>query len=72
MILCDLQLKVYKDLGEEMLAAAWDGYNCSLFAYGQTGSGKSYSIMGYEPNYGMRQLTCTLHRSVICVHCMVQ
>ncbi|CAH1793752.1 unnamed protein product [Owenia fusiformis] len=47
------QLTMYKDLGQDMLINAWDGYNCSIFAYGQTGSGKSYSIMGYGANKGI-------------------
>jgi hypothetical protein len=34
---------VWKDIGEGVLANAYEGYNCSLFAYGQTGAGKSYS-----------------------------
>ncbi|KAH9638914.1 hypothetical protein HF086_013813 [Spodoptera exigua] len=37
---------VYKDIGEEMLQHAFDGYNICIFAYGQTGAGKSYTMMG--------------------------
>lgn len=40
------QAKVYDDLGKEMMAHAFAGYNICVFAYGQTGSGKSYSMMG--------------------------
>ena len=47
-----LQIKLFDDLGKDMLANAWQGYNASLFAYGQTGSGKSYSIMGSKENRG--------------------
>ena len=46
------QLKVYEDIGSELLDNAWSGFNCTLFAYGQTGSGKSYTVMGYGPNTG--------------------
>ncbi|XP_073416690.1 kinesin-like protein KIF1C isoform X2 [Dendrobates tinctorius] len=40
------QRKVYKDIGEEMLLHAFEGYNVCIFAYGQTGAGKSYTMMG--------------------------
>ncbi|KOB76657.1 Uncharacterized protein OBRU01_04754 [Operophtera brumata] len=40
------QIMVYKDIGEEMLQHAFDGYNICIFAYGQTGAGKSYTMMG--------------------------
>ncbi|XP_071202666.1 kinesin-like protein KIF1A isoform X15 [Salvelinus alpinus] len=40
------QQQVYKDIGEEMLLHAFEGYNVCIFAYGQTGSGKSYTMMG--------------------------
>ncbi|EGD78883.1 Kif1a protein [Salpingoeca rosetta] len=40
------QLQVYKDLGQEMLEHAFEGYNICIFAYGQTGAGKSYTMMG--------------------------
>ncbi|XP_056270573.1 kinesin-like protein KIF1A isoform X3 [Pseudoliparis swirei] len=42
------QLEVYKDIGEEMLLHAFEGYNVCIFAYGQTGSGKSYTMMGKQ------------------------
>ncbi|XP_068599316.1 kinesin-like protein KIF1A [Brachionichthys hirsutus] len=42
------QMKVYKDIGEEMLLHAFEGYNVCIFAYGQTGSGKSYTMMGKQ------------------------
>ncbi|KAG2468585.1 kinesin-like protein KIF1C [Polypterus senegalus] len=45
------QQRVYKDIGEEMLLHAFEGYNVCIFAYGQTGAGKSYTMMGrQEPN----------------------
>uniref|UniRef100_A0A8C5ETH8 Kinesin-like protein KIF1A n=1 Tax=Gouania willdenowi TaxID=441366 RepID=A0A8C5ETH8_GOUWI len=42
------QLQVYKDIGEEMLLHAFEGYNVCIFAYGQTGAGKSYTMMGRQ------------------------
>uniref|UniRef100_A0A674CKH4 Kinesin family member 1A n=1 Tax=Salmo trutta TaxID=8032 RepID=A0A674CKH4_SALTR len=42
------QKQVYKDIGEEMLLHAFEGYNVCIFAYGQTGSGKSYTMMGKQ------------------------
>lgn len=43
------QIRVYNDLGVEMLQHAFEGYNVCIFAYGQTGAGKSYTMMG-KPN----------------------
>ncbi|XP_074107656.1 kinesin family member unc-104 isoform X8 [Cotesia typhae] len=42
------QIMVYKDIGEEMLLHAFEGYNVCIFAYGQTGAGKSYTMMGKQ------------------------
>uniref|UniRef100_A0A8C5A947 Kinesin motor domain-containing protein n=1 Tax=Gadus morhua TaxID=8049 RepID=A0A8C5A947_GADMO len=42
------QEQVYKDIGEEMLLHAFEGYNVCIFAYGQTGGGKSYTMMGRQ------------------------
>ncbi|CAL8252339.1 unnamed protein product [Merluccius merluccius] len=42
------QVLVYKDIGEEMLLHAFEGYNVCIFAYGQTGAGKSYTMMGKQ------------------------
>ncbi|XP_062260168.1 kinesin-like protein KIF1A isoform X1 [Platichthys flesus] len=42
------QMQVYRDIGEEMLLHAFEGYNVCIFAYGQTGSGKSYTMMGRQ------------------------
>ncbi|XP_070583411.1 kinesin-like protein KIF1C [Erythrolamprus reginae] len=42
------QRQVYKDIGEEMLQHAFEGYNVCIFAYGQTGAGKSYTMMGKQ------------------------
>ena len=42
--------QVFQDLGLEVLASAFKGYNTCIFAYGQTGSGKTYTMMGNEVN----------------------
>ncbi|XP_028817179.1 kinesin-like protein KIF1A isoform X10 [Denticeps clupeoides] len=42
------QEQVYRDIGEEMLLHAFEGYNVCIFAYGQTGAGKSYTMMGKQ------------------------
>ncbi|XP_041859850.1 kinesin-like protein KIF1B isoform X1 [Melanotaenia boesemani] len=42
------QNQVYNDIGKEMLAHAFEGYNVCIFAYGQTGAGKSYTMMGKQ------------------------
>lgn len=42
------QKQVYRDIGEEMLLHAFEGYNVCIFAYGQTGAGKSYTMMGKQ------------------------
>lgn len=41
-------MQVYRDIGEEMLLHAFEGYNVCIFAYGQTGAGKSYTMMGRQ------------------------
>lgn len=45
-------LQVFKDLGLDVLKAAFEGYNACVFAYGQTGSGKSYTMMGVPVGTG--------------------
>ncbi|XP_035379977.1 kinesin-like protein KIF1A isoform X21 [Electrophorus electricus] len=42
------QRQVYRDIGDEMLLHAFEGYNVCIFAYGQTGAGKSYTMMGKQ------------------------
>lgn len=65
---------VYNDIGKEMLAHAFEGYNVCIFAYGQTGAGKSYTMMGKqeEGQEGIIPMVCStiqlsdfteLHRS---------
>ena len=57
------QRRVWDEIGERVLASAYEGFNVSLFAYGQTGSGKSYSMMGYPafpvgPTSGIIPIMC--------------
>ena len=43
-----LLLKVFSDLGKDVINSAFGGYNACIFAYGQTGAGKSYTMMGMQ------------------------
>ncbi|KAJ8365920.1 hypothetical protein SKAU_G00147510 [Synaphobranchus kaupii] len=52
------QEKVFKDLGSDVLKAAFEGYNACIFAYGQTGSGKSYTMMGNPGDSGLIPRIC--------------
>ncbi|XP_036413100.1 kinesin-like protein KIF16B isoform X2 [Colossoma macropomum] len=52
------QEKVFKDLGSDVLKAAFEGYNACIFAYGQTGSGKSYTMMGNPGDLGLIPRIC--------------
>lgn len=52
------QSKVFEELGTDVLASAFDGYNACIFAYGQTGSGKSYTMMGPEDDMGVIPRLC--------------
>ena len=52
------QLRVYKDIGEEMLLHSFEGYNVCIFAYGQTGAGKSYTMMGNREDEGIIPNIC--------------
>ncbi|XP_035390749.1 kinesin-like protein KIF16B isoform X3 [Electrophorus electricus] len=52
------QEKVFKDLGSDVLKAAFEGYNACIFAYGQTGSGKSYTMMGSPGDVGLIPRIC--------------
>ncbi|XP_054885991.1 uncharacterized protein kif16bb [Poeciliopsis prolifica] len=52
------QEKIFKDLGSDVLKAAFDGYNACVFAYGQTGSGKSYTMMGNKVDKGLIPRIC--------------
>ncbi|XP_015245500.1 PREDICTED: kinesin-like protein KIF16B isoform X3 [Cyprinodon variegatus] len=52
------QEKVFRDLGSDVLKAAFEGYNACVFAYGQTGSGKSYTMMGVPGDAGLIPRIC--------------
>ncbi|XP_017297699.1 kinesin-like protein KIF16B isoform X4 [Kryptolebias marmoratus] len=52
------QEKVFRDLGCDVLKAAFEGYNACVFAYGQTGSGKSYTMMGLPGDAGLIPRIC--------------
>ncbi|KAM4595155.1 kinesin-like protein KIF16B isoform 4-T4 [Fundulus diaphanus] len=52
------QEKVFRDLGSDVLKAAFEGYNACVFAYGQTGSGKSYTMMGLPGDAGLVPRFC--------------
>ncbi|XP_045565967.1 uncharacterized protein isoform X2 [Salmo salar] len=52
------QEKVYKDLGCDVLKAAFEGYNACVFAYGETGSGKSYTMIGSPGDLGLIPRIC--------------
>lgn len=42
---------VFDEVGSDVVRAALDGYNATLFAYGQTGSGKTYTLTGGAAEY---------------------
>lgn len=52
------QEKIFKELGTDVLKAAFEGYNACIFAYGQTGSGKSYTMMGNPEDVGLIPRIC--------------
>ncbi|XP_020892318.1 kinesin-like protein KIF16B, partial [Exaiptasia diaphana] len=52
------QEQVFKDLGVDVIKAAFEGYNACIFAYGQTGAGKSYSMMGMQEAPGLIPRIC--------------
>ncbi|XP_069787886.1 kinesin-like protein KIF16B isoform X3 [Narcine bancroftii] len=52
------QEKIFKDLGTDVLKAAFEGYNACIFAYGQTGSGKSFTMMGSPEDVGLIPRIC--------------
>ncbi|MFT7807060.1 uncharacterized protein LOC108933606 [Arapaima gigas] len=52
------QEKIFKDLGSDILLAAFQGYNACIFAYGQTGSGKSFTMMGSPEDRGLIPRIC--------------
>ncbi|XP_064808808.1 kinesin-like protein KIF16B [Oncorhynchus masou masou] len=52
------QEKVFKDLGCDVLKAAFEGYDACVFAYGQSGSGKSYTMIGNPGDLGLIPRIC--------------
>ncbi|XP_071961810.1 kinesin-like protein KIF16B [Antedon mediterranea] len=52
------QERVFKDLGTDVLKAAFEGYNACIFAYGQTGSGKTFTMMGQRDGAGLIPRIC--------------
>uniref|UniRef100_A0A671V530 plus-end-directed kinesin ATPase n=1 Tax=Sparus aurata TaxID=8175 RepID=A0A671V530_SPAAU len=58
---------VYNDIGKEMLAHAFEGYNVCIFAYGQTGAGKSYTMMGKqeEGQEGIIPMVCSTDFTIL-------
>ncbi|XP_033103023.1 kinesin-like protein KIF16B isoform X2 [Anneissia japonica] len=52
------QERVFKDLGTDVLKAAFEGYNACIFAYGQTGSGKTFTMMGQPDGAGLIPRIC--------------
>ncbi|XP_060557466.1 uncharacterized protein LOC132717901 isoform X3 [Ruditapes philippinarum] len=52
------QVKVFEDLGTDVLKAAFDGFNACVFAYGQTGTGKTHTMMGYPGDVGLIPRIC--------------
>ncbi|XP_031593430.1 kinesin-like protein KIF16B [Oreochromis aureus] len=52
------QEKIFRDLGFEVLKAAFEGCNACVIAYGQTGSGKSYTMMGPSHDKGLIPRIC--------------
>ena len=46
------KVKIYDDLGTDVVSNALQGYNACVFAYGQTGSGKTFTMMGSQVSVG--------------------
>lgn len=43
---------IFEEIGREMLASAFEGFNCTVLAYGQTGSGKTHTMLGDKTEAG--------------------
>ncbi|XP_054289837.1 kinesin-like protein Klp98A [Macrosteles quadrilineatus] len=52
------QEQVFRDLGKDVVDAAFEGYNACVFAYGQTGSGKTFTMTGSPDNQGLIPRIC--------------
>lgn len=64
------QMQVYKDIGEEMLLHAFEGYNVCIFAYGQTGAGKSYTMMGRQEKDQQGIIPLVIHNTLLGLNTM--
>jgi len=51
-------MKIFNELGTDVVDAAFTGYNACVFAYGQTGSGKTYTMMGTSVSYALNITFC--------------
>ena len=62
---------MFEDLGNDVIQAAFEGYNACIFAYGQTGAGKSYSMMGQDVSiHNFNVLTRPQHCGIAALrHC---
>ena len=59
-------VRVFTDLGQEVVQQSYAGYNMCVFAYGQTGSGKTYTMMGSEGDRGLIPRICeTLFQKMV-------
>ncbi|XP_076441921.1 kinesin-like protein KIF28 [Babylonia areolata] len=52
------QEAIFRDVGQKLVDAAWQGHNSAVMAYGMTGSGKSYTILGNFPDPGLVHRCC--------------
>lgn len=43
---------IFEEIGRDMLASAFEGFNCTVLAYGQTGSGKTHTMLGDKTDAG--------------------
>lgn len=43
---------VFDEVGRDMIASAFQGFNCTVLAYGQTGSGKTHTMVGEKSDKG--------------------
>jgi kinesin family protein 6/9 len=54
------QEKIFDLVAKEVVEAAVEGYNGTIFAYGQTGSGKTFTITGPDTEDGQGIIPRTL------------
>ena len=50
-------MQVFDSVGKDVVLAALEGINGTIFAYGSTGSGKTFTITGGVTRYADRGLT---------------